>query len=223
MDVHGDPVVFHNPPQGQGQGGIMVIGEGVHEVHDAIAAAAIRTGQLLSSRDPQEALPSETGEFSPLSQAEDPLHHPPRCPIANRPVGHPMEAAAHPAPMVHVRHEIIGGSQPVDRHVGRLGFDHQLGDIDVSGAFQSTLVAVDAEVDDLFEVVCGHDLRVQPSGKDPPQEVGLGPRRGFLARRQPEDGAHPYIRKLRPAGSTAIAGPHRVSHLVGVPIQLQRD
>ena len=99
----------------------------------------------------------------------------------------------------------IARLQAVRRHVGRLRLDHQLRNIDAGRALQAALVAVDAQIGHVLEIVGRHERRIELAGQQPAKQIGLRPRRGLFGRRDAKDRAHPQVGRLCAARAAAVA------------------
>ena len=96
----------------------------------------------------KKARRGESRQLPPLRNAQQLFQHPAGLPIADRPIGQRAEPASPSAQQIEPRQQPIAGPQAVGRHIGRLRFDHQLGNIDSGRTFQPALMAIDAQIGD---------------------------------------------------------------------------
>src|SRR5882724_9415136 len=79
--------------------------------------------------------------------------------------------------------------------VGRLGLQHQPGNVDVSGTLVCAHLAVDAQVSYRPDLIGRHLTRVSAGLKQLAHQVGLGSRRGGLVMRGTEQRTHSTRRR----------------------------
>ena len=186
-----DAVVVQHGDHRLGDRRVVVVGEDIHEVGDARPGGA---------RPPRPAAPPGRAEEAPRRRRPAAAAGATRrtaFPAASGRCGWPAgrwptgrrRCRARAKISVRARTQ-SARSRPCSGRVGRLGLEHQLGDVDVGRAFDRAHLAVDAQVGD-----GPHFVRRQPCGvgvrpQEAAHQVGLGPRRGRLVVRGPEDRAH---------------------------------
>ena len=215
------PLCFEHAHQGFAQLRVVVVGEGIDEIENAVRAAAILPGQPAAGRRRRNGREATRGSLRPwaipsvfsISQR-----------ICRLPSAQFVSGATKPADrrrQIQARHDPVGKAHAVGAQVGGLGLHHQLGDIDAGRAFQAATVAMDAEVGHFLEGVGGQPAQIDAAIEDAADQVRLGPRRSLFGGQETEDRAHPHLRRLRAALAAAVARRRGVRHALRVPVDLQ--
>ncbi len=154
--------------------------------------------------------------------------------IAQQGVGHWGKGTAQGGEHLGSRQRPFIAVQAMLGHVGGLGLQHQLGDVDVGRALRGAHLAIDAQVGHLPHRFRGQGPGVGPRIEQVPHQVGLGARRGRLLRTRPEDRAHALfaalaisrpnasrLRRFNSTVATTVAADCLADHLALSPAQGQ--
>ena len=185
-----DAVVVQHGRHRLGDGRIVIVGEDIHEVGDARPGGARPARPAAAPGVAEEAAPGEGRQPAAARHAEQLFQQPADGAAGQQRVGDRGEGAAEAGEHLGARHGPVGAVEAVAGRVGGLGLQHEARHVDVGRALDRAHLAVDAQVGHGPHLVRGQPRRVGVRLEQAAHEVRLGPRRGGLVRRRPEDRAH---------------------------------
>ena len=205
-DKHGDAVVPHHGHQRFAQLRVEMVGVRVDEVHDFLGRGPRRMMQPAHGGVLQKAAAGQPRQLAALRDAGHFLQQPADLRMSECPIRDAGQPAGERGQRVDPRQQPVVQREAVGAHVRGLGFEHQLGNIDVGRAFEPAHVAMDAQVGHLLADILQQRVARQIAGEQAAHEIRLRPRRGFFARIHAEDRAHAHVGRRRSTNSAAVAG-----------------
>ena len=222
-DEHGDAVVPHHGDQRFAELRVEMVGVRIDEVHDLFAARARRMVQPAHRGLLQETAPRELRQLAALGDAGHFFQQPADLRVSECPIGDARQPAGERGQRIDARQQPVVQREAVGVDVRGLGFEHQLGNVDVGRAFEPAHVAMDAQVGHFFANILQQRVARQIAGQQAAHEIRLRPRRGFFARIHAEDRAHPHVGRRRSTNAAAVAGAGGRFDFLGVHDELQLE
>ncbi len=221
-DEQADLVMLQDFGEGAADVGVVIIRVMVHEIGDLQATVGGRLGPPPFRGIAEERFAGDSREFSGGGETEQPFEDPPRDAALDQRVGEPGDAGSERGDRFDASEQLVGDGETVGRDVLRLEFADDLGDVDRGGAFDPALVAIEAEVGDLFRSFFGERFDRDPSAEDTAEEVRLGSGRGLFAAGGAKHGALAFADGAGAAATAAVACPGDLADR-GVPRPLLED